>query len=133
MKAIQIFQHGDAEELTVSKIFQPELSSGEVLIQVKSISLNHFDILSHKGIYPNMKLPRVIGMDCSGIIVKTNSETTKWNVGDKVIVLGETLGLGGPGAYSEFVNVPEEEVFGLPDALSFEEGSSIGISYLTAY
>ncbi|MCZ8155730.1 MAG: zinc-binding alcohol dehydrogenase family protein [Leptospira sp.] len=133
MKAIQIFKHGDAEELTVSDLPIPEISQGEVLIQVKAISLNHFDILSRKGIYPNMKLPRVIGMDCAGIIAKTDSETSKWKIGDRVIVLGETLGLGGPGAYSEFVNVPEEEIFSLPENLTYEEGSSIGISYLTAY
>ncbi|MDX1957371.1 MAG: zinc-binding alcohol dehydrogenase family protein [Leptospiraceae bacterium] len=133
MKAVRIYEHGKAEELKYEDIPIPELKEGEVLIQVKAISLNHFDILSRKGIYPKMKLPRVIGMDCAGEVIDSKSKNSKWKQGDKVLVLGETLGLGGPGAYSEFVNVPEEEVFAIPEGLSFQESASIGISYLTAY
>jgi NADPH2:quinone reductase len=133
MKVVRIHKHGTAEELKYEELPIPELQSGEVLIRVKAISLNHFDILSRKGIYPNMKLPRIIGMDCAGEVVESKAVQSNWKKGDQVLILGETLGLGGPGAYSEYINVPEEEVFAIPAGLSFAQSAAIGISYLTAY
>lgn len=133
MKAVRIYKHGGVEELQYEEVPLPQLSEGEILIKVHAISLNHFDILSRKGIYPNMKLPRIIGMDCAGEVVESKSTKSTWKKGDKVLVLGETLGLGGPGAYAEYSNISEEEVFAIPEGLSFAESAAIGISYLTAY
>ncbi|MCZ8344008.1 MAG: zinc-binding alcohol dehydrogenase family protein [Leptospira sp.] len=132
MKAIQIFNHGNTDQLTIADLEMPTLQNEEVLIQVKAISINHFDILSRKGIYPNMKLPRILGMDCAGVVVSSKDPLGRWKAGERVLVLGETLGLGGPGAYSEYVNVPYQEVFAIPNSISFEEAANIGISYLTA-
>lgn len=132
MKAIQIFNHGNTDQLTITELEIPKLQSGEVLIQVQAISMNHFDILSRKGIYPNMKLPRILGMDCAGVVVSSKDPLGRWKGGERVLVLGETLGLGGPGAYSEYVNVPYQEVFAIPNSISFDEAANIGISYLTA-
>ncbi|GBF48528.1 alcohol dehydrogenase [Leptospira ryugenii] len=132
MKAIQIFEHGSADQLTVTELVTPKLKEGEVLIKVEAISINHFDILSRKGIYPKMQLPRTLGMDCAGVVISSTDLQGRWKGGERVLVLGETLGLGGPGAYSEYVNVPANEVFSIPDFLSMEEAASIGISCLTA-
>jgi putative YhdH/YhfP family quinone oxidoreductase len=133
MKAVMIYKHGGIEELIYKDTDIPICNQGEVLIEVKAISMNHFDILSRKGIYPKMKLPRIVGMDCAGEIAESKAIKKNFKKGDRVLVLGETLGLGNSGAYSEFVKVPEEEVFIIPENLSFKEAACIGISYLTAY
>lgn len=37
-------------------------------------------------------------MDCAGVVVSSKDPLGRWKGGERVLVLGETLGLGGPGA-----------------------------------
>ncbi len=37
------------------------------------------------------------------------------------------------GLWSEYVTVPQDQCFPMPDAMSFEEASAIPVTYLTAY
>ena len=48
-------------------------------------------------------------------------------VGDRVVVMNNF------GMWSEYVAVPRENVFSMPDGMSFEEAAAIPVNYLTAY
>ncbi len=37
------------------------------------------------------------------------------------------------GTWSEYVVVPTDQVFSMPDGMSFEEGAALPVQYLTAY
>ncbi len=41
---------------------------------------------------------KLFGMDCAGVVVSSKDPLGRWKGGERVLVLGETLGLGGPGA-----------------------------------
>lgn len=155
MKAIVIHEHGGFDKLTYQDVDQPKISQREVLIQVKASSLNHLDIFVRNGI-PGIKipLPHIMGSDCSGVVAEVGSEVRRVRVGDRVTVnpslwcghcefctAGEhslcvnfqILGEHVDGAWAEFTKVPEENVYPIPDGLSFEEAAAFPLVFLTAW
>lgn len=133
MKAVIHRTFGAPEVLEIADVSQPEPRRGEALVKVQSASINHYDILSRRGIKTDLKLPRIVGMDAAGTLEETRGVRTDIAPGDRVLILGETLGLGGSGAFSEYVVVPESEIQKIPDEMSCDEAACVGISYLTAY
>ncbi|MCK0471885.1 SDR family NAD(P)-dependent oxidoreductase [Halalkalibacter sp. APA_J-10(15)] len=115
------------------KIVDGEINNpveNEVQILVKAFALNFSDLLSVKGMYPNMpSYPFTPGLEVSGIILQTGTKATKFKVGDEVIaILDQDMG-----GNATIVNTKEEMVCRKPSNLSFEEGCSIPIAFLTAY
>lgn len=108
-----------------------ELPLGDVLIKVAYSGLNYKDALSfrgHKGITRNY--PHTPGIDASGRIVWTSS--TKFNVGDKVLVTGYDLGMNTSGGFQEYIRVPSDWVVKLPDNLSLKEAMIYGTAGFTS-
>jgi NADPH2:quinone reductase len=134
MKAVRHYQFGGPEVLSFDELPLPEPSQEEVLIRVHAASINHFDILSRRGDYPGTPLPRIVGMDCSGYVEKYNgSLRTDLAVGQNVVVLGTTLGNGGPGGYSTYVCINQAEVFPVPSGMDLTAATCLGMTYLTAW
>jgi NADPH:quinone reductase-like Zn-dependent oxidoreductase len=149
MKAIFFEQHGGPEVLKYGEIPDPVAKPGEALIKVLAASLNHLDIWVRRG-WPalNLTFPHVTGSDIVGeiISVKTpSSSQVAWQAGTVVIVnpgvissedewtrrgqesispgykiIGENL----PGGLAEYVTVPIENVFRMPDGFSNEEAAA---------
>jgi len=88
MKAIVVQQH--VKTVDELKIVQnaPEpapLKKGEVLVQIKAIGLNFFDILQVQGKYqPQPPLPFIPGAEFSGVVLKTDPSVTAYKSGDRV-------------------------------------------------
>lgn len=152
MKAVVLKQIGSINELKNKLIIEdiptPNIAPDEVLIRVKCASLNHRDLWITKGLYAGIKLPVVLGSDCSGIVEKIGSNFHHLKVGDEVIInpsfnWGDTpshqskdfkiLGLPDNGTLAEFVKVKINYVFPKPEHLSFEEAAALPLAGLTAY
>jgi NADPH2:quinone reductase len=133
VKAIRHHRFGDPEVLVLDELPTPEPAPGEVLIRIEAAAVNHYDILSRRGIRADLPLPRIVGIDCAGYVEVYRGERTNLPVGQPVVVLGERLGNGGPGAYATHVCITEEEVFPLPASLDIVTAACLGISYLTAW
>src|SRR5579883_1650559 len=99
MKAIRQATFGPPDVLTLDELPLPQPQPEMVLIRVHAASINRFDILSRQGNFPDMPLPRIVGMDCSGYVAEYNGARTDLPVGQPVVVLGTSLGNGGPGGY----------------------------------
>ena len=69
---------------------------------------------------------KIIGLECAGVIVDTNS-TTLYKQGDRVMCL-----LGG-GGYAQYVAVPVTHCIPIPSHMSFTDAGAIPEVYLTAY
>jgi len=134
--------------LTIEDLPIPTVESDETLIRVKCASLNHRDLWITKGLYAGIKLPVVLGSDCSGIVEKTGSNTNNFKVGDEVIInpsfdWGDNeshqskdfkiLGLPDNGTLAEFVKVKSKYVFPKPAHLTFQEAAALPLAGLTAY
>src|SRR5690349_2744070 len=86
MKAIILAQPDGIEELKVMELEKPAPGEGEVLVQVKAISINPVDVKTRagKGVYGriNTESPIIIGWDIAGVVVEANNAAFK--PGDEV-------------------------------------------------
>ena len=68
MKAIVIEKPCSANELKISEIPVPKIKSGHVLIKINAFGINRAEIFTRNGLSPSVEFPRVIGIECTGII-----------------------------------------------------------------
>ena len=75
MKAITLKQFGGVENMIITELPIPEIMEDEVLIKIKSISINPVDVKtrSGKGVSAILKNdnPMILGWDLSGTIEMT--------------------------------------------------------------
>lgn len=84
MKAIVIRHAGGPEQLKLEEVPTPEVKPGWSLVKIKGFGINHSEIFTRKGLSPTVKFPRILGIECVGIIAKT-TDSVHLPVGKKVI------------------------------------------------
>jgi NADPH:quinone reductase-like Zn-dependent oxidoreductase len=154
MKAIFFEQHGEIDVLRYAELDDPKPKAGEVLIKVKAVALNHLDIWVRRG-WKGLKLgmPHITGCDIAGEIVSAQVDST-WTPGTKVIInpgvnLGEDewtrrgedsvspgykiIGENLKGGLAEYVCVPAQNVFKMPEEVSFEDAAAPLLTGLTCW
>lgn len=139
MKAL--FLNG-IENVSIENVELKELNNNEVKIKVEACGVCGSDIHSYFGKNPLISYPVVPGHEFSGVIVE--SESNSFKVGDRVVVdpnitcnkckyciSGKrnfckdfvSIGNNVYGGFSEFVNVPDSQLYKIPDNVSFIEAS----------
>jgi len=104
----------------------PDDGDGRVTIDVRAAGVCFPDLLMSRGKYQlRPELPAVLGSEVGGT-VRFAPAGSAVQPGDRVWATTE---LGG---FAEVAVAPDDRVFPLPDALSFEEGASLGVNFLTA-
>ena len=141
MKAIVLREFGGPEVLKQEHIARPEPAPGEVLIRVPNVSVNvTLDILMRRGLHPyKPEFPHVRGVDPTGEVVAVGLGVERPAVGERAAVhlhlrspdcrfgqeaedAGDGLiGIHRWGGYAEYITVPAENAFVIPDALSSAE------------
>lgn len=128
MRQVVTTRNGGTDVLQVQEAPDPKPGKGEVVVQVKAAGLNFADILARQGLYPDgPKKPCVMGYEVAGVVEA---------VGDGVaaeLVNKEVVALTRFGGQSEKVAVAANQLFAMPESLSFEEAAVIPVNYLTAY
>ncbi|MBT3624568.1 MAG: YhdH/YhfP family quinone oxidoreductase [Gammaproteobacteria bacterium] len=108
-----------------------DLPDGDVLINVHYSSLNYKDALSSKGLPGVTKsYPHTPGIDAAGQVVESN--TSLFEPGDNVVVIGFDLGMNTPGGYGQLIRVPASWITPLPAGMTLRESMIIGTAGLTA-
>ncbi len=72
MKAAVIREAGGPEVLKIESLPIPTPKSGEVLIRVKAFGLNRSELFTRQGHSPNVKFPRVLGIEAVGRVSSWN-------------------------------------------------------------
>ena len=127
MKAIRIHETGGQEVLTFETLADLMCQPDEVLVNIKSASVNYSDVLIRKGDYPYMpQFPAILGNEAAGEIAQVGSEIKHLKVGQRVIVFGKA-------SYATQVAVKAHSVIPIPDAVGFDDAAALPIIYLTAY
>lgn len=133
MKAIILQEAGAVDQLVIQNIAIPVIKTGEVLVQVKAISINPIDIKtrSGKGMYPRIKdqQPVILGWDISGVVSASASDLLK--EGDEVFGMVNFPGHGK--AYAEYVAAPVEQLALKPVGTTHEQAAAATLAALTAY
>lgn len=152
MKAVLLKQIGKIEDLrrnlVIEELSLPKINDDEVLIKIKYSSLNHRDLWITKGLYAGIKLPVVLGSDCSGSIVEKGKNVTDFSIGEEIVVnpgmkWGESelhqgnnfkiLGLPDNGTLEEYIAVGKSFIYKKPEHLTSAEAASFPLAGLTAY
>lgn len=135
MQAIIVTEPGPVAHLQYTTVPQPEAGPGEVLIQVKAISINPVDIKTREGygVYGRLKeqRPLIIGWDISGIVTAVGPGGTRFKTGDEVFGMINFPGHGQ--AYAQYVVAPESHLALKPGNISHEEAAATTLAALTAY
>lgn len=128
MEAVEFVGAGGPEVIRVCRRPIPEISSREVLIQVKAAGVNRPDVTQRRGLYPPPPgASDIPGLDIAGTIVEVGSEVTSWKAGESVCAL--VTG----GGYAAFCNAPVEQVLRVPDGYSLEQAAALPEIFFTAW
>jgi NADPH:quinone reductase-like Zn-dependent oxidoreductase len=131
LKAVVFNAYGGNEVLDIQDVPMPVIKQDEVLIRVHTAGVNPVDWKVREGqvrILTGRKFPKVLGIECSGEIVRVGTLVKKVKLKDTVIA-NAGLRLG---AYAEYVAVKEKTVFPKPDRIAFEDAATLPIAGLTA-
>jgi NADPH2:quinone reductase len=129
LKAIQIQAFGDVGGLAVVELPEPQALPGSAVVRVEAASIHPGDVKNVQGAMRQTTLPRVPGRDYAGIVEAGPAE---W-LGAKVWGTGGDVGFARDGTHAEKILVPVASLRRLPAALSFADGGSVGVNYLTAW
>ncbi|WP_100406403.1 NADPH:quinone reductase [Bacillus solitudinis] len=127
MKAVIYKQYGDPSVLQLSDVQVPAPQDGEVLIKVGASGINPVDTYFRKGIRPVEKFPHIPHFDVAGEVIEIGTGVTNLRVGDRIWTTNVK------GTAAEFICLPENLAFHLPEALSFEEGAALAMPFMTAH
>lgn len=152
MKALFLTKTGNIEELrnnmNIREVTTPGYSEDEVLIKISHSALNHRDLWITKGLYAGIKLPVVLGSDCSGKIESKGTNCKNYKEGDEVIINPgfhwgknentqcsdfKILGLPDDGTLQEYITVNKKNVYKKPMHLTPEQAAALPLAGLTAY
>ena len=148
MKAIVLNKFGGPEVLRLENVSAPQPAPGEILIKVRSVSVNRtLDCIVRAGKYPvEIRMPHVLGVDPAGEVVEIGANIREFKIGDRIATISimpclkckqclkgleanciasQHIGLHRWGGYAEYVAVPERNAFKIADNLSFAEGTVI--------
>jgi len=135
MKAILLHDFGGVENLEASDIPVPAIREGEVLIQVKAISINPVDLKIRQGVKmvgrEKDRLPLLLGWDLSGTIAEVGKSVKNFKIGDEVFAMINYPGLGN--TYAEFVVADPSQLALKPASIGFDAAAAATLSALTAW
>jgi L-iditol 2-dehydrogenase len=148
MKGLLLKQYMDLE---VTDLPKPEIGPHDVLVRVRACGICGSDVHGLDGSTGRRIPPLVMGHEAAGVIAEVGRSVKQWKPGERVTfdstvscgqchfcrrgdinlcdnrqVLGVSCGdYRRNGAFAEYVAVPENILYRLPDALSFDHAAMI--------
>ena len=149
MKAFEIQNTFGLDSLTLTEQSDPSPGSGQVLIKLRTASLNYRDLVTVKGLYnPKQPLPLIPLSDGVGEVMAVGENVTRVKTGDRVAgtffqkwLCGtitqekaqSALGGAVSGLLAEYVVLHEDGVIHLPEHLTDEEAATLPCAAVTAW
>lgn len=132
MKAVVVYEPGGPEKLIYTEVPTPEVRPGWSLVRVMGRGINHSEIFTRNGLSPTVKFPRVLGIECVGMIEKT-TDPERLPEGCKVISIMGEMGRDFDGGYAEFTLLPNEQIHAVETDLPWDVFAAIPETYYTAF
>ena len=131
MKAAVIHEAGGPEVFKIASLAIPKPKNGEVLIRVKAFGLNRSELFTRQGHSPNVKFPRVLGIEAVGLVEAAPGG--EFHQGDIVATAMGGMGREFDGGYAEYTCVPATQVQVIKTDLAWETLGAIPEMLQTAW
>lgn len=146
MKASVIHEFGDVDVFSYEDVQTPKPKPGHVLIKVLAAGINRIDHYLREGSYiRDLSMPHILGADAVGEVAELGEGVIGFEIGERVIPLSgfpteesdykyqplsaapsfSLLGLGTPGAYAQYLEVPARWVLKDRSGLSPELAATL--------
>lgn len=155
MKAAVFHACGDASQIEIAEVPEPQAGAGQVLIRVHASAFNHLELWSlHGPADESYRFPMWTGSDIAGVIERLGPDVSGWSVGDAVAVNPSLscgtcarcregnvsqcddysiLGIDGQGGNAEFVVANADKLIRIPDGFDFVTAAAAPLAYQTAW
>ncbi|MFL5820913.1 MAG: crotonyl-CoA carboxylase/reductase [Solirubrobacteraceae bacterium] len=145
----------------VEEIEVPEPGAFEVIVRVMAAGVNFNNVWAARGVPVSVfdshpeEDHHIGGSDGSGVVWKVGPGVTRWKPGDEVVIHCNQASYEDPevhgldplaapsqkiwgyetswGSFAQFTKVQAQQLLPKPQALSWEEAASYGLTYFTAY
>ena len=132
-KVVRFHKAGGPEVLRIEDLPIPEPGPGEVRLRVKAIGLNRAEVMFRNNQYLYTPVfPSKLGYEASGIVEAVGPAVDAGLIG-KTMSSVPAFPADAYGVYGEVAIVPAVALAAYPPKLSFEEGTSLWMQYITAY
>lgn len=147
--------YGAGKPLVIEEVESPTPKEGEVLVRIFACGICGTDVhIAVEGLFPTLFSPITLGHEGAGVIEDLGKVVNGFKVGDRVgiypgIPCGECglclsgkdylcpknriLGIFQDGCFAEYVAVPQQNLFHLPDDIPFEVGALLSDAVSTAF
>jgi len=134
-------------QLKVEELPKPEPGFGEVLVRIRATAICGTDLGIYQGKH-KVNYPLVLGHETTGEVEKVGEGVAEFKPGDRVannpltycnmcyqcylgnVQLCEKGGLIGresDGSFAEYISIPKERLFPIPDSISYVDGTNINL------
>ena len=142
MKAARFY---GGKDIRLETLPDPAPEQGEVLVQVEATGICGSDLHGYHAENPKSLSPRTAGHELTGQVIALGSGDVKQKIGDRVAIeptipcnecpecfsgnyniCSKLVHIGGTaraGGFAQYMIAPEDNVYTLPDAVSFEAGA----------
>jgi NADPH:quinone reductase-like Zn-dependent oxidoreductase len=150
MKAFEIAEPKGIDSLKIVERATPQPGPTEVLVRVRSTSLNYRDLVTVKGgaVTRGIRLPLIPLSDGAGEVVQVGPAVERFKPGDRVAAGFFQDWLAGPphpryfrsalggaidGMLAEYVTLDEQGLVRIPDYMSLDEAATLPCAALTSW
>lgn len=128
MRAVMVHEFGNLDRARLESREDPEPGPGEVLVAIRASPVNYVDLVTFRGEYQfTPALPYTPGKGPAGVVRAVGDGVTDLLPGDRVLAMAEY------GGYADLVAVHHQQVYRLPDSLSFVDAAAMSLGFDTAW
>ncbi|MEW1735482.1 zinc-binding dehydrogenase [Nocardia beijingensis] len=130
MRAAVCVRAGGPEVLELRELRIPAVREGWSLVRVQGAGLNRSELRTRQGHSPNVRFPRVLGIECVGIVEDSTDPTLP--VGATVAAVMGEMGREFDGGYAEYALLPNALLMPVTTTLPWAVLAALPETYLTA-
>lgn len=130
MRAVVCVRAGGPEVLEIRELPVPAVREGWSLVRVKGAGLNRSELRTRQGHSPNVRFPRVLGIECVGTVAASTDPTLPEGT-TVAAVMGE-MGREFDGGYAEYALLPNALLMPVTTTLPWDVLAALPETYLTA-
>ena len=131
MKAVVVSSPGGPEVLEVVERQKPILKAGWTFVKIQGFGINHSEIFTRQGLSTSVQFPRVLGIECVGLVEETTRPDLKF--GQQIISIMGEMGRAFDGGYAEYTLLPNEQIYPIKTELDLESLIALPETYYTAF